>query len=329
MRQPRVRVAALTVGIVVVAAGAMAVTAQGPVLQTVEVESTAVKRTMRYNIVLPQGYDSSSQRYPVLYLLHGLGGNYSDWGALGAPFYARLYGALIIVMPDGGNSWYVNYSESEDEQANNWEDWIVEDMIGHVDTNFRTIDRREGRAISGLSMGGFGAIALGLRHPDMFAAIGSTSGALEYASRAAERLRSGSGRPTPELSPREQALRDRFQQSPNPVIGVDDFDSQAERTPNGTPFVTAEDADAYDPFTLVLQIPKGQLPHIYLDCGTEDRLIDGAVRFAQLLTEERIPFEFMQLHGGHNGAYWTRSLGHIVAGQYEVMRRQLGERPDR
>ena len=77
-------------------------------------------------------------------------------------------------MPDAGNSWYVNWAPNTDGRPNNWEDHIVQDVVNHVDWNFRTIVRREGRAIAGLSMGGFGAITLGLRNPEMFISIGST-----------------------------------------------------------------------------------------------------------------------------------------------------------
>src|SRR5688572_11808047 len=90
---------------------ASAVSAQGLALKAVEFSSPAVGRTMKYNIVLPLDYDTSTKRYPVLYLLHGLSQNYTAWGLQnGTPFYAGLYDDLIVVMPDGGNSWYVNWA---------------------------------------------------------------------------------------------------------------------------------------------------------------------------------------------------------------------------
>ena len=97
----------------------------------------------------------------------------------------------------------------------------------------------------------------------------------------------------------------------------------------GRAFVTAEDADAYDPFTLIHQVPHEQLPHIYLDSGTEDGLIRPARELAQVMFENDIPFDFMQMPGAHTRAYWTQSIGHIMSIQYEVMRRALGERPVR
>ncbi len=308
---------------------ATAVLAQEQV-RTVEFYSPAVERTMKYNIVLPEGYETSGDRYPVLYLLHGLTSNYTAWGRMGTAFYAGLAGDLIVVMPDAGNSWYINWAETTEGPRNDWEDHIVQDVIGHVDGNYRTIARREGRAISGLSMGGYGGLTLGLRHPEMFVSIGSTSGALAYARSAAARIRGEvSPRRVANRTPEERAAREARLARPNPSIAIEGFSSQAERSLPGRAFVTAEQADAYDPFKLILQLPPEELPHIYLDSGTEDGLIAVAREFAQVLFERDVPFDFMQMAGRHNGDYWIQSLGHIVSIQHEVMRRALGERPTR
>ena len=312
---------------VVVATAAMA---QSLELRTVEFESPAVGRTMKYNILLPRDYDLSSERYPVLYLLHGLTQNFTAWGlSNGSPYYAGLYDDLIVVMPDAGNSWYVNWAPNADGRPNNWEDHIVQDVVNHVDWNFRTIARREGRAIAGLSMGGFGAITLGLRNPEMFISIGSTSGALEHARQAAARLRGEAQpqRPRRQLSDEERTAAEARRRRPNPLIGIPGFSSQVERSPEGQEYASPEDADAYDPFVLIHQVPKAELPHIYIDCGTEDRLIAGAKELAGILLEKEIPFDYMQLPGAHNAAYWIQSIGHIMSVQYEVMQRALGQRP--
>lgn len=315
----------VTIVAVVLGLAASNALAQGLALKTVEFSSPAVARTMKYNILLPQDYDSSTKRYPVLYLLHGLTQNYTAWGLQnGAPFYAGLYDDLIIVMPDGGNSWYVNWATSEAGQKNNWEDHIVRDVVGHVDWNYRTIPRREGRAIAGLSMGGYGSITMGLRNPDLFISIGSTSGALEYARQAAGRLRGTEKPAAPQTRTAEQEAARR---QPNPLIGIPGFSSQEERTPKGQEFAKAEDADAYDPFKLITQVPKEKMPHIYLDCGTEDRLIAGARALAAIMLEKNIPFDYMQMPGAHNPAYWIQSIGRIIGVQYEVMQRALGQRP--
>lgn len=298
-------------------------------LQTVEFFSPAVDRTMKYDIVLPPDYGAENERYPVLYLLHGYMQNYTVWGRnLAAAFYAAELGDLIIVMPDGGNSWFVNYAESDDGRSNNWEDHIIEDVIPHVDANFLTLAQREGRAIAGLSMGGYGAFMLGLRHPEMFVSMASTSGALSYARDRSAAIEQGQIRvPVRSRSPQQQAEIAKADEFISAIIAIPGFSTQDERTPLGTDFLTVEQAQAYDPFQIIYTVPKSRLPHIYIDSGTEDSLVDVAREFMQLLLVNDVPFEYMQSHGRHNSEYWRRSVGHFMNIQYEVMQRALGNRP--
>ena len=298
-------------------------------LRTVEFFSPAVDRTMKYDIVLPRNYGAQTERYPVLYLLHGYMQNYTVWGRnLAAAFYAAELGDLIIVMPDGGNSWFVNYAENTDGRSNNWEDHIIADVIPHVDANFRTLAQREGRAIAGLSMGGYGAFMLGLRHPDMFVSIASTSGALSYARDRSAAIEQGQIRvPARIPSPEQQGEIAKADEFISAIIAIPGFSTQDERTPLGTDFLTLEQAQAYDPFQIIYTVPKSQLPHIYIDSGTEDTLVNVAREFMQLLLINNVPFEYMQSHGRHNSEYWRRSVGHFMNIQYEVMQRALGNRP--
>ena len=283
-------------------------------VKTVEFEAKSVGRKMKYNIALPAKYEATTDRYPALYLLHGFTSNYTAWARLGAPRFARQYD-LIVVMPDVGNSWYVNWAKSEGDQKNDWEDFIVKDLIGHVDANFRTIARREGRAINGLSMGGYGALMLGLRHPDLFCSIGSHSGAVGYARAIGQRLKSGE---EPGKSPRRPPSTE-----PNPAIGIEGFSSQAERSPKGTMFTTPEECDAHDPFQLVASVPRDKLPHIYVDCGTDDRLLRSNQDFVKVLMENKVPFTYAESAGGHAPPYWAREVGHSMAVQYHMIRRHL------
>jgi S-formylglutathione hydrolase FrmB len=282
-------------------------------VKTIDFSSKSVGRKLKYNIVLPDKYEETKKRYPVLYLLHGYSSNYTAWARMGVPEYARRY-ELIVVMADGGNSWYVNWSTSEQGQMNRWEDCIVKDLIEHVDATFRTVAQREGRAINGLSMGGYGALVLGLRHPDLFCSIGSHSGAIAFAKEFGERLKSGQ---------ETQRARRPPSTTPDPRIGIEGFNSQAERTLSGKVFSTPEDCAAYDPFQLVLRISPEKMPHIYVDCGTGDRLLKSAEDFARLLMERKVPFVYGQSGGGHERAYWTREVGVSMAVQYAVMERNL------
>ncbi len=301
--------------IVLLSTQASTATAEPPTTRTVEMDSPAVGRKMKYTIALPANYESSGKRYPVLYLLHGYTSDYTAWPRLGAAKAAEPYD-LIVVSADAGNSWYVNWAKSEDGQKNNWEDAIVKDLVGHVDSTYRTIASREGRAINGLSMGGYGALTIGLRHPDMFCSIGSHSGAIAIGRSLGERLKAKPGEPLPKRVPRERV---------NPLIGLEDFDGQAERTPKGRIFETVEQSEAHDPFRLVLNVPREKMPHINIDCGTEDRLIDASQEFMELLMEKKIPFTYAQSAGGHNPPYWMREIGHSMAIQYQVLQRNLGD----
>ncbi len=282
-------------------------------VQTINHDAPSVGRTLKYNLVLPENYETSDRRYPVLYLLHGYSQDYTAWHRLGAPWHARGRG-LIVVMPDAGNSFYVNWAVSNDGGKHNWEDYFIKDLIPHVDANYRTLASRNGRAINGLSMGGYGALVLGLRNPELFISIGSHSGALGFARRLCK-----------ELEDNGQASygsdRSRLSTEPRERIDMEDFDSQLERMPDAQMFTTTEDCEAHDPFKLVLEVPREKLPHIYVDCGTEDGLFGSSNEFARLLLEHKIPLTYAQSPGAHRGAYWAREIGPSMAVQAEVMRR--------
>jgi S-formylglutathione hydrolase FrmB len=299
-----------------------------PGMETVDFYSPAVDRRMKFDIVLPEDYYQSEKSYPVIYLLHGYMQNYTVWGRnLAAAFYARNLNDLILVLPDGGNSWFINYASSEAGQKNNWEDHIIEDIIGFVDDSFRTEAKREGRAIAGLSMGGFGAFAMALRHPELFVSMGSTSGALSHARTAAAAIRAGIDR---SRGPRNEETEARIAEADEFISGIIDipgFSTQQERTPEGLDFETAEQAEAYDPFTIIYNVPRSQMPHIYMDSGTEDGLVMEARELAIVLMVNNVPFDYMQTRGQHNSEYWRRSIGHMMSIQNEVMQRALGKRP--
>jgi hypothetical protein len=110
-------------------------------------------------------------------------------------------------------------------------------------------------------------------------------------------------------------------EEPNPAIGIEGFSSQAERTPKGRLFTKPEEADAYDPFKLVLAVSKEKLPHLYVDCGTDDRLLKSNQDFVKLLMDNKIPFTYAESAGGHDGRYWSREVGHSMAVQYHIIAR--------
>ncbi|GAB5521249.1 MAG: alpha/beta hydrolase family protein [Rhodothermales bacterium] len=298
------------------------VMAQSPTVQTVAFKSSAVGYTMKYNILLPAGYAANKTRYPVLYLLHGAGSNYTEWPIEDELLdYAQDFPDLLIVMVDAGNSWYANWAAPTDGKPHQWETYVVQEVVGHVEQHFRTIETREGRAIAGFSMGGYGAMMLGLRNPEVFGFIGSLAGQLDYARSSAVGLGQNATRALRRRS-RPAALRtsaDSVWQHAQAAIGIPGFSSLAERMPEGTLFATPEQAEAHDPFMLIDQVAPEALPYIYLDVGTEDTLHLFAKEMAQHLMARRIPFGYAQRLGQHDGAYVTQALKYVLAAYHEAI----------
>ncbi|GHT04182.1 esterase [Bacteroidia bacterium] len=128
-------------------------------------------------VVLPDGY-SKSAKYPVLYLTHGYGGKYDTWinhTKKSLPQDANRW-QMIIVCPDGENSWYWDSPIKSDSQ---FETYISFDLVHYIDTHYNTVASPKGRAITGYSMGGHGGLWLGINHPDVFGACGSMSGGVD------------------------------------------------------------------------------------------------------------------------------------------------------
>lgn len=289
-------------------------------VKIMEFEPASIGRTTKAMVFLPEDYDEASEkRYPVLYLLHGFSQNYTAWAQMGAGVPAEGRD-LIIVMPDAGNSWYVNWAESEDGEVNNWEDLIVYDLIPAVDSTFKTVPSREGRAISGLSMGGYGAMVIGMRHPTVFSCIGSQSGTLGYARNARASLESGAAPQRTEPPAPLEADRDAVVP---PLVEIPGFTRQHERYPSGVMFATVEDCNQYDPFFLVQQVPLEMMPHVYIDSGLEDSLISEAREMAAIMMQRGVPFTFAQTPGGHRPSYWSREIQPLMAVQYAIMERNV------
>ena len=275
--------------------------------------SESVARELVFNMILPAGYENSGKRYPVLYLLHGRGGDLEYWPAMGvAEYVAEL--DLIVVMPDVGISWYVNWAESIGEEKNDWEDCITKDLIGFVDAHYRTVAAREGRAISGASMGGYGALTLGFLHPDLFCSVDSQSAALRITDRWRERLENVWAQP---VVAGNSGTRARGTEKKHPA-------SMGGYTPKGRIVTNTDQIDALDPYKLVLKVPPEQLPDIRINCGIDESLCEFSQRLAKLLMEHKIAFTFLQEPGNHNMQLHTSGVKRSIPHQYAEMMKQLG-----
>ena len=143
-----------------------------------KMQSAALGEERHVSVLLPSNYEASTRRYPVLYLLHGLGDDNTAWTIMtNLSGYAEKMN-VVIVMPDGGRSFYIN---SVSEPKARFEDFIVKDLMAWTDETFRTIPLRRARAIAGLSMGGYGAALIGTKYYKKYSAIGAFSGVVSLA----------------------------------------------------------------------------------------------------------------------------------------------------
>jgi S-formylglutathione hydrolase FrmB len=231
--------------------------------------SAALNRDMQYRAIAPAKI-AANQKFPVLYLLHGGGGGFRDWSNFSdVAGYAER--GLILVMPEGNNSYYIN---SADRSQDRYEDYIVHDLIAAVEGRFPAASGRTHRAIAGVSMGGFGAIVLALKHPDLFVFAGGLSSALDVPSRPFSIKRIG-----------------RYRQHSS-IFGP--WGSQSRR--------------AGDPFVLVRSVDPVQTPYLFLTCGDSEGLMPTNRRFAAMLQARHFRYEFKAVPGGHDWNQWNRDV---------------------
>ena len=236
--------------------------------------SKLLGRSVSYRILVPTSYgDRSTTRFPVIYLLHGLTGHYTNWtDKTKLVEYAKSHN-FIIVMPEGADGWY---TDSITVPNDKYESYIVKELIPEIDKQFHTIADRAHRAIAGLSMGGYGSIKFGLKYPELFSMVGSFSGAIDGPLRGQDHKN--------------------YRPSIMSVFGPDNSPIRKEN----------------DVFTLVNKFPQERykdLPFIYLSCGTEDTINFQLNRdFAGLLVEKKIPHEYRELPGAHTWTFWDEQI---------------------
>jgi S-formylglutathione hydrolase FrmB len=158
-------------------------------LYEVYLTSNEVRGMQRVRILVPHDYTTSgdSRRYPVLYLLHGAHGGAADWTTAGAAQVIGSNVSLITVMPNGDPfGFYTNWIIPGDVAPQNWRTYHMEQLVPWIDSNFRTIARKEGRAIAGLSMGAFGAIRYAEQYPNNFAYVAGFSGPFDLLDKHAQ-----------------------------------------------------------------------------------------------------------------------------------------------
>ena len=242
--------------------------------EVVYFKSNLAGKILPYGVVLPPGYGlitSRRTRYPILFLLHGWSGDYNSWTKQTAlTQYAAEY-QMIIVTPEGGNGWYTDSATVPSDQ---YEAYVMRELIADVDSRFRTIADRRGRSIAGVSMGGYGALKFGFKYPEKFSFAASMSGALDATARTDD-----------------ASIMQTFGEPDSPARKTNDLTRLAREFP----------ADR-----------QALLPYFYLDCGTDDPWLASNRDFSGVLLERKIVHEYRQLPGNHLWPYWDRQVREVM-----------------
>ncbi|MBK5255920.1 MAG: hypothetical protein JJE39_07800 [Vicinamibacteria bacterium] len=232
-------------------------------------EAKSLGTTVTYVAYLPADYEAGKASYPVIYALHGMFENSAFWERRGlAPLYDDLVKSgvalnAIVVTVDGGNNLFVNSGKGK------YQDLVTRDLVEHVDKNYRTIAKREGRALLGISMGGYGALNIAFSQPGVFGAVATHSAMLLTQI------------PTVEAGARGGQMR--------AFTGV--FGEPVD------PAVWRAD----DPLELAKTVDAGKVPFLYFDCGAQDRygLFAGNEALHKILEARKIAHEFSISPGDH------------------------------
>ncbi|HEY1112050.1 MAG TPA: alpha/beta hydrolase family protein [Chitinophagaceae bacterium] len=233
-------------------------------VDTVSITSQKMQKTFRCVVIKPEAYKKKNTACPAVYLLHGYSGNYSNW-IIRVPQlkqFADTYGVLIV-CPDGGySSWYL---DSPVDSTMRYETYIGTEVPAYIDAHYRTIKRREGRAITGLSMGGHGGLFLGLRHAGRFGACGSMSGGVDLYD-----------------------TRSKF--------------DLVKRV--GDTLTHAGNWKQLSVMNVVEQYPKDSVA-IIMDCGVDDFFYDNNRELHEKMVRLKIPHDYIERPGKHNWDYWA------------------------
>jgi S-formylglutathione hydrolase FrmB len=250
-------------------------------------QSAALGRELKFAVQLPPSYDKDPKRkFPVLYFLHGMNGHEGEFenrgvgAAINKLRAEGKIGEIIIVAPGGKNSFYLNAKNGEQ-----YEDAIIKDLIPFIEKNYRAAGSRDSRAIQGISMGGFGALVLAFKHPEMFSSVTAHCAAIF------SELPNTSG-------------TDRRGQFLARLVG-----SIFGEPPDQAFFHANNPMDLAESNAAVL---KKSAMKIYFDVGDQDRygFTQPNKDFDERLTKAGVPHEFHVFPGGHGWEYMISVVDH-------------------
>lgn len=258
--------------------------AAGSVQLSQEYSSSKMNKTMKYSVYLPEGYETSGLAYPVIYLLHGVSGNEQSWIYSGQvpyildQFYKNTGKQFIVVVPDGGNYWYLN----DYQGISPYEDYFVQELMPLVEKKYRIRSERSNRFVAGLSMGGFGSLHFALKYPELFAKCYAMSAGL-FTNEEFSKISS-----------------ERYQK-----YGLDKLLGNLQGEARMTDLYKNEKIS-----TLILKAEPSKLKTLrfYLDCGDDDFVLFGNLELMKLIREKELNAELRIRDGAHNWKYWTEAL---------------------
>ena len=266
----------------------LAASAQSRVMETLKLNSKIMGKDVKFGLYLPPDYYTSNRRYPVVYLLHGYSDDETGWMQFGeAPVITDQLinkgeiAPVIIVMPDAGVTWYINDYLGKTR----YEDMFIKELIPMIDSTYRTRAKKEFRAITGLSMGGYGTCILAMHNPELFVAAAPMSAAFI---------------PDEDLTAMpEGQYNSTFGFLYGPAKGSERL------TANWKKNSTLEQAKT---------MPEDKLKSIkwYFDCGDDDFLYKGNAQMHTILMDRKIPHEYRMRDGGHTWTYWRTALPEVL-----------------
>lgn len=235
-------------------------------VDTISVFSPAMNKEVKNVVIIPENY-SPKKHYPVVYLLHGYSDTYAKWiNTVPSIKTLSTEHQLIIVCPDGGySSWYF---DSPIDSTMQYETFITKDLVPFIDSHYSTISNRSARAITGLSMGGHGALYLAIRNRDLFAHAGSMSGGVDLRT-----------------STKKYDLAKR----------IGSFESHPEEWDNRSVI------------NMVTMLRNNELDLI-IDCGVSDFFYQINAALHRRLMALNIDHDYIERPGIHNWEYWTNSI---------------------
>jgi len=257
-----------TMRLILVALSFLLINTAYATVDTVDVFSNSMKKNIKCVVITPKNYKKSKDRFPVVYLLHGYGGGYANW-IRKVPVIDSLADVyqMMIVCPDGAfSSWYVN---SPVDSSFRYETFTGVELPGYIDANFRTIATKKARAISGLSMGGFGAYFIALNHAQTFGAAGSMSGALDISYI---------------------------------TVGYDVAKRLGDTTANRSYYVNWSIKNLIEKYN-----PEDGLAFI-LDCGVKDFIFGMSKNLHEKMLALKIPHDYTERPGVHDWNYWGNAV---------------------